>query len=167
MDLRKNLPVQSENPQPSNGSVIFKSVMGLLGIFLLFPLMIVILSSLFSSPSQNQNISQPQKRVAEVMNQSNSKIGQNALDVLNHGSNKLRNNASNIIAQRSTPQRPVPQSSKPPQSAPKPVAQVKPTAPRPTNVARAAGKTTGLLNTAVTIGKFGLAIISKGKIRIR
>ena len=164
MDLRKNVPVQTENSPPSNDSVIFKSVMWLLGVVLL-PLMF--LSSLFSSPSQSQNISKPPKKVAEVVNQSSSKLWQNALDLLNQGSNRIRKDASNIIAQRTAPPRPAPQSNKPPQNAPKPVAQAKPILPRPTNVASSAGKTTGLLNKAVTIGKFGLAIITKGKVKIR
>ncbi|MBR0288811.1 MAG: hypothetical protein IJQ82_07515 [Selenomonadaceae bacterium] len=173
MDLRKNLPVQSENspPQVKGSKKAFFQLVG--GLVAIIALLFSMQSGYQSKPNTSnvQNVPKPAvaQKVAEVANQGNSKILQNAFDILNQGSNKIRNNASNVIAQRSKPQRTAPQSSKPPQSASKPVAQtqVKPTAPRSTNVASSAGKTKGLLNKAVTIGKFGLAIISKGKIRIR
>lgn len=167
MDLRKNLPVQNDVTSTSDGSMIFKVLTGITVFFMGGFFLLILLVSLFSSPSQSQNISQPQKKVAEVVNQSNSKLWQNASDVLSQGNNKLRKNASNVIAQRNKPQRPSPQSSKPPQSAPKPVAQAKPTAPRPTNVASSAGKTTGLISKAIKVGKVGLFIISKGKVKLR
>ena len=95
------------------------------------------MQSNYQSKPNTPNVQNVQKaavsqRVAEVVNQTNSKLWQNTLDVLSQGNNKLRKNASNVIAQRSTPPRTAPPSNKPPKNAPKPVVQAKPTAPRPT-----------------------------------
>ena len=169
MDLRKHFPVQTENPPPpvkGSKKAFFQLIGGLAAV-------IALLFSMQSNYHPKPNAPKPvvTQKVSEVVNQSNNKIFQNSFDILNQGSSKLRQNASNVIAQRSKPQRTAPasnvQTSKPPQNAPKPVAQAKPPTPRPTNVAGSAGKTTGLLNKAVTIGKVGLAIITKGKVKIR
>ena len=162
MDLRKNLPVQNGNPPPpvKGSKKAFLSLVGGL---------VAIVALLFSMQSNYQykpNAPEPavaQKRVAEVMNQGKSSIWQNATDLLSQGSNKLKKNASTVIAQRTKPPQPAltAQTGKPPQSAPKPVA------PRPSGVASSAGKTKGFLTKAIQVGKIGLAIITKGKVKIR
>lgn len=173
MNLRKNVPVQNENPPPpvkGAKKAFFKLIGGLAAVIaLLFSMQ----SNYHYKPNTPNAPSTPKpvavsQKLAEVTGQSNSNLLQNASDFLNRGSNKLKKDVSAVIAQRSKP-RPAPVSaSKPPQSVPKPVAQPQrgPT-PSPANVARSSGRTTQLLSKVVNIGKVGLFLITKGKVRIR
>lgn len=183
MDLRKNIPVQNENSPPSVssatqknssfdklGNIIFGFMAGAAGLLFL-------LVSLFSGSSSSKTQTPVEtKQVAESNIQQNNLSQQKPVDA-NVQQNNLSQQKSvdanvqqnNRPQQKPTPtppkslpevqQKPSPNMSKP---AVKPVSS--PPMSKPNVAAASAGKSSSLLKN---VGKIGIGILTKGKVKIK
>ena len=168
MDLRKNIPVQNENSPPSVngasqksssfdkfGNIIFGFMAGAAGLLFL-------LVSLFSGSSSSKTQTPVEtKQVAESNIQQNNLSQQKPVDA-NVQQNNPPQQKPTPTPPKSLPevqQKPSPNMSKP---AVKPVSP--PPMSKPNVAAASASKSSSLLKN---VGKIGIGILTKGKVKIK